>query len=91
MYEIVYHESVRDDLKKNTKTDVVKIKTAIEKKLMHDPVIFGEPLRSSLVGHRKLRVGNYRIVYRIEPIKKTIVIIIAHRREVYKKARKRLS
>ena len=58
------------------------IKTAIEERLMVDPIGFGKPLRYSLKGHRRLRVGDYRVVYRIE--KKTVVIIaIKHRKDVY--------
>lgn len=90
MYKIIYHESVVDDLKKITKTNLLNIRKAIEKKLAHNPLIFGEPLRSSLSGHRKLRVGDYRIVYRIEPIQETIIIIIAHRRDVYTRVKKRI-
>jgi len=83
MYHIHYHESVIDDLQKITKTDKQKIKKAIEKKLMTNPLIFGEPLRSNLVGYRKLRVGEYRIVYQIVKQENTLIIIIAHRRNVY--------
>lgn len=60
------------------------IKRAIEERLMTDPIGFGKPLRYSLKGHRRLRVTDYRIVYRIEPIIKTVVIVaIQHRKDVY--------
>lgn len=60
------------------------IKRAIEEKLMIDPLAFGKPLRYSLKGHRRLRVGDYRIVYRIESATKTVLIIaIKHRKDVY--------
>lgn len=61
------------------------IKKAIEERLMTDPIGFGKPLRYSLKGHRRIRVSNYRIVYRIEPEQKTVLIIaIKHRQDVYK-------
>jgi len=91
MYKIVYHESVVRDLKKITKADREKIRKAIEKKLMLNPLLFGEPLRSSLVGYRKLRVGEYRIVYHVMDDNTLIVIIIAHRRNVYDFVKKRVS
>jgi len=53
---------------------------------MIDPVRFGVPLRRTLKGLMKLRVGNYRIIYSIQ--KKTVVVSIikiGHRREVYGK------
>lgn len=60
------------------------IKRAIEERLMIDPIAFGKPLRYSLKGHRRLRVGDYRIVYRIEPATKIVLIIaIKHRKAVY--------
>lgn len=60
------------------------IKKAIEERLMTDPIGFGKPLRYSLKGHRRLRVSNYRIIYRIEAEQQTVLIIaIKHRKDVY--------
>ena len=60
------------------------IKKAIEERLAIDPVRFGKPLRYSLKGHRRLRVSNYRVVYRIEVDTNTVLIIaIKHRKDVY--------
>ena len=51
---------------------------------MVDPIGFGKPLRYSLKGHRRLRVSDYRIVYRIEPEEHSVIIIaIKHRKVVY--------
>jgi addiction module RelE/StbE family toxin len=58
------------------------IKRAIEERLMIDPISFGKPLRYTLKGYRRLRVSDYRIVYRIES--ETVVIVaIKHRKDVY--------
>lgn len=41
-----------------------------------------------LVGRseRRIRIGDYRVIYRIEDEKRTITVIaVAHRREVYKR------
>ncbi len=60
------------------------IKRAIEERLTIDPIGFGKPLRYSLKGHRRLRVSDYRVVYRIEEKTNTVLIIaIKHRRDVY--------
>jgi mRNA-degrading endonuclease RelE of RelBE toxin-antitoxin system len=60
------------------------IKKAIEQRLSIDPVGFGKPLRYSLKGLRRLRVGDYRVIYSID-IDKTVVTITAikHRKVVY--------
>ncbi len=83
LYSAFYFDSVvKIDIPQLPKKMRDTIKIAIEERLMVDPVGFGKPLRYSLKGHRRLRVGDYRIVYRIE--KKTVVIIaIKHRKDVY--------
>lgn len=58
------------------------IQNAIEDRLTVDPIGFGKPLRYSLRGHRRLRVSNYRIVYRIES-KTVIIVAIKHRKDIY--------
>lgn len=64
------------------KVDLRRIKKAIEDKLTTRPEVFGKPLRFSLKGHRSLRVGEYRVVFRIDgAIVK--VLLIAHRSVVY--------
>ena len=42
-----------------------QIRTAIEKRLQAALQDHGEPLRKTLKGYWKLRVGNYKIVYKI--------------------------
>lgn len=84
-YRIEYLTSVvKEDIPLLPKKFKTAIKNAIEERLVTDPVGFGKPLRYSLKGHRRLRVGDYRVVYRIDS-KKRIVLIIAikHRKYVY--------
>lgn len=60
------------------------IREAIEKKLTLDPVKFGKPLRYSLKGFRRLRVGAYRVIYRIDEGRVIVIVVdIDHRKEVY--------
>lgn len=88
-FEIRYHETVvSQDIPKLSEEWRNTIKDAIEKKLSHNPEVFGKPLRHSLKGYRKLRVGDYRVVFRIE--KDTVkVFVIQHRSVVYKILKKR--
>jgi mRNA interferase RelE/StbE len=85
LWEIQYTKSAWDEI--NALDNSVKkiIKKVIEDKLMVDPLKYGLPLRRSLSGFFKLRVGDYRIIYKIEN-KEVIVLVISvgHRRDVYK-------
>jgi len=88
-FSVSYHSDVvRFDIKKLPNSIKGRVKSAIENKLMVEPELFGLPLRKSLKGYRKLRVGDYRIVFKI--VGKIVkVILIQHRRDVYKNAHKR--
>jgi len=89
-FDILYHELViKEDIPRLSPEWQGKIKRAIENRLAANPETYGKPLRQSLKGYRKLRVGDYRIVFRIE---KTAVkiFIIQHRSVVYKIMRNRI-
>jgi mRNA interferase RelE/StbE len=75
---------VEEDIPALPKTMKERIKRAIETRLTSDPVGLGKPLRYSFIGHRRIRVGDYRIIYRID-IQKSLVTIalIKHRKDVY--------
>ena len=83
-YRIVYLESVvREDIPKLSKAAKQQIRKAVEKRLLNHPIEFGKPLRYSLKGARRIRVGDHRIIYRIEPPSTVVTLKIGHRREVY--------
>lgn len=84
-YLIEYLQDViNNDSPALLKSMKLMIKTAIEECLMVDPIGFGKPLRYSLKGHRRLRVSDYRVVYRINPLSHAVIIIaIKHRKEIY--------
>lgn len=67
-----------------------EIKRAIEIKLIISPEVFGVPLRNTLRGYRKLRVGDYRIIFRVES-EIVKIFVIGHRSNVYKVASKRVA
>lgn len=82
-YEVVYHPLViSEDIPKLGTAMKKRVKAAIEEKLTSRPEVFGIPLRHSKKGDRKLRVGDYRIIFRITG-KQVKVYIIAHRSVVY--------
>jgi mRNA interferase RelE/StbE len=65
-----------------------RIKNAIESRLTTAPHLYGEPLRKTLRGYWKLRVGDYRVVFKI--VEEEIWILgIIHRKKVYEEIKKR--
>jgi mRNA interferase RelE/StbE len=72
-----YHSDVRDiDIPKLNETLKKRIKKAIEERLSIVPHQYGEPLRKTLKGYWKLRVGDYRVVYKVEENEVWILTII---------------
>lgn len=84
-YKIVYLDRiVQEDIPELPKTMRERIRRAIESRLTSDPVGLGKPLRYSFIGHRRIRVGDYRVVYRIDNSILTVTIVmIKHRKDVY--------
>lgn len=89
-YSIEYSEDFNPkDVRQIARKDRDAIKHAIEEKLTTHPETFGKPLRRSLKGYRRLRVGDYRIIFRIQDT--TVKIFaIGHRSTVYEEYVRRL-
>ena len=89
-FKIIYHPLVvRDDIPKLSIGWKTKIQKTIEGRLTTNPETYGKPLRRSLKGYRKLRVGDYRVIFLLE---KNIVkiLVIQHRSIVYDRINKRI-
>ena len=84
-YRLRYHPDVREkDLPKINRNIQKRIKTAIEKRLLVEPERYSEPLRRTLKGYRKLRVGDYRIVLKLQD-QDILILAICHRKDVYQR------
>ena len=90
-YKIRYHHDVRNiDIPLLDTKVKQRIKRAIETRLMVAPHQYGDPLRRTLKGYWKLRVGYYRVVFKV--IDDEILILgICHREKIYKKMATRRS
>jgi mRNA interferase RelE/StbE len=66
-----------------------RIARAIETRLGAEPERYGVPLAGTLHGYWKLRVGDYRVVFKVAG-DDVWVLAILHRREVYDAAERRL-
>ena len=81
---IKYHPKVKsEDISRLSSNSAVRIENAIKNRLMVNPIKYGLYLRGTLSGYRKLRVGDWRIVYRIVD-KEIRIIAIGNRKDVYK-------
>ena len=88
-YTVLYHPDVKKtDLPKIDQSLKKTIKLAFETKLSIRPDIYGKPLQRTLKGYWKLRVGTYRIIYKIGQ-EEIIILGIIHRKTVYTKIQMR--
>lgn len=89
-HTLKYHPSVKTDDLPALNADIkLRIKHAIETRLSTAPHEYGAPLRKTLKGYWKLRVGDYRVIFLIED-QNVLIIGIRHRKEVYKLMEKRV-
>ena len=88
-YSLTYHPDVkRTDLPKIDGRNRKIIKKAIEERLTTKPEAYGKPLRRTLKGYWKLRIGDYRVVFKASA--ETVRILgILHRKDVYSLIQKR--
>ena len=93
-WSIVYHQDVEGDLESIGPSAARRIMRAIDIKLIANPLQFGFPLSVNLSGFRKLRVGDYRVVY-LTVQEKVIVYVLAvgprRDKEIYRTATKRIT
>ena len=81
---IKYHPKVKnEDIPRVGSNIAVRIENFIRNRLRVNPIKYGFYLRGTLSGYRKLRVGDWRIIYRIFD-KEIRVIAINNRKDIYK-------
>jgi len=94
VWEVKIHSLVlEEDLKGLDQRIRRKIFEAIETRLTAAPEAYGKPLLGKFKGYYRLRVGDYRVIYRI--VKKEIRVLvlkvgIRRDEEVYRELFKRL-
>lgn len=76
------------DLPKISTEDRRRIARLIEARLGTSPERFGAPLSGSLRGYWKLRVGDYRVVFKVGEGEVWILAVL-HRKDVYDRASRR--
>jgi mRNA interferase RelE/StbE len=79
---------VAGDIKRISPAMRSRIARSIESRLTTAPDRYGEPLSGSLRDFRKLRVGDYRVVFQIAG-RSVWILAIVHRRDAYGRAARR--
>ena len=83
MYTINIKESALKTLSKIELQNGTRLFDAVEKLKINPNA--GNVLRGYFSGLRRIRIGDYRIVYEVQNEQLVILVIrVAHRREVYK-------
>jgi len=75
MWQIKIHPLVlKEDFDEISPPQQKTILNAIQKKLSLDPESYGRPLRGEFSGYWRLRVGDYRVVYRL--VKDEVLVFV---------------
>lgn len=75
------------ELKKLGRAEAGRIIRTLEERIavLDDPRALGKPLVGDHAGYWRWRIGDYRVIARIEEARVVILVIrVAHRREVYR-------
>tara|TARA_Y100000310_G_C20634754_1_gene790578 strand:- start:800 stop:1054 length:255 start_codon:yes stop_codon:yes gene_type:complete len=84
MYSLFFKNNAEKFLKKLNEEDCKRILKKLEQ-LKQNPNL-GFPLVGNFAGLRKLRIGDYRVIYKIISNKLIIVIVdMSSRKNIYKK------
>jgi mRNA interferase RelE/StbE len=85
-YNIKWHDGVFKDLKKINKIIAKKIIEKVKTYLSKNPKVVGKPLKGDFKGLYRYRFGDYRIVYAINELDHTIIILkVGLRKDIYDK------
>ena len=89
-FRLRYHPAVaQEDLPSLPSNLRRRMADAIESRLTEAPQQFGVPLRKTLKGYWKLRIGDYRVVFKIVG-DEVRILGIRHRKQVYQDVVRRI-
>lgn len=93
MWKVIYHPEVENDLRLLGYSEAKRILKVIDERFVQgEPHKIGKPLGGDLSGCRRVRVGNTRIVYRINQTNiEVFIVAVGARRDdlIYHVAKKR--
>ena len=86
-WQVEFHPAAAKELRKLDRVVAARIVRTLETRIapLDDPRSVGSALVGEHAGYWRWRIGDYRVIARIEDERITILIVrIAHRREVYR-------
>ena len=92
-WSVRFHPEVEQDLRQLGSAEAKRVLKVIRERIAEgEPDKIGKPLRGALAGHRRIRTGDVRIVYRINGTEIVLVLCVGARRddEVYESATNRV-
>ena len=92
-WSVRFHPDVEQDLTLLGKAEARRVLKVVRERIAEgEPDKIGKPLRGALVGYRRIRTGDIRIIYRIEGNEIVLVLCLGARRddEVYEAAYRRV-
>jgi len=93
IWSVRFHPEVEQDLTLLGKAEARRVLKVIRERIAEgEPDKIGKPLRGALAGHRRIRTGDIRIVYRIEGNEIVLILCLGARRDddVYDAANRRV-
>ena len=82
-FSVRIKRSAAKDLERVNKADRTRIAAAIDR--LRDHPFAGNALKGDLRGLRRLRIGDYRVLYEIqEDVLVVLVVRVANRRDAYR-------
>ena len=83
MHKVVWDQAAVEDLRAIDKSVAVSIVNKVSTFLCNAPDKLGKPLRGDFKGLYRYRYGDYRIIYELNRLEITIIIVkIGHRKSV---------
>lgn len=83
-YSIRIKDSAAKELRGIARTDRRRIVSAIDR--LSEYPLAGMPLKGDLRGLRRVRAGDYRVVYEVRDDELIVLVVrVAHRRAVYRR------
>jgi mRNA interferase RelE/StbE len=86
LWTVEFDDRARRELRKLDTTIQLTILRYLRERIIgaSDPRRFGKPLRRNLAGLWRYRVGDYRLICRLEKDRLVVLVLqVGHRREVY--------
>ena len=94
-WTVLYHPLLRQDLLRMGQVNARTVVRAIDARLVHgEPDKAGKALAGQLAGCRRIRVGQMRIVYRLDEGRIEVLVVAAGLRrdgEIYESASRRVA